>query len=538
MSYRYLGAVALAILMSLPALALDDEPVKIHSHMQTAPPAQFSAPKVCWQDDSVKPLAVILCLHGLGLHKGNYSGLGERLAKDGLIVYAIDMPGFGELQKQSGTARMDFPAALNEVKNTLEFIHKEQPNLPVVLLGESMGGAVALHATCLNPNLVSGLIASVPAGDRFGQSEEELKVGIHAILNGFHGDMNVGRGVVKQATQKEDLRKAWEEDPLARMQLSPKELIDFQVFMNKNFECAKKISDTPVLFIQGMHDKLVRPAGTWKLYESLTTPSKELVFSKSAEHLIFEESQFQPDDIAFVETWLSNKLLSRQAADTLRERTRQVDIVATPTPLADAKPTPKADQDQAAPQAKISLGYWIELLRNGTIYRCNNKSVFKSGDAIRFHFLPASDGYAYIVMKQSSTGKKAVLFPEVQTGLANMLSTGQEYALPTKAWLKFDEHPGVEIVRLIFSHKPIDVDAPASPVLAFISADRSGSKDLVPTRMQLSWDDPDPVILPTQFSNIHSAHLAVQSSLNKSLVRLTQEDSADAFSVDIALTHL
>ena len=524
MSYRHLVAIAIAIFTALPAVALA---------------TLFSTPEVCWKNDIVKPLAVILCLHGLGLHKGNYSGLGERLAKDGLIVYAIDMPGFGELQKQSGSSRIDFPAALNEVKNTLEFIHKEHPNLPVVLLGESMGGAVALHATSLYPNLVSGLIASVPAGDRFGQSEEELKVGIHAILNGFHGEMNVGRGVVKQATQNEDLRKTWEEDPLARMELSPKELMDFQAFMNKNFECAENISNTPVLFVQGMHDKLVRPAGTWKLYESLSTPEKELVFSKSAEHLIFEESQFKTEDIAFVETWLSHTLLSKESADTLRERTKTGDIKTASTPSVDPKPVIKTEES-TTPQAKISLGYWIELLRGGTIYRCNNKSVFKSGDAIRFHFLPASDGYAYIVMKQSSTGKKAVLFPEVQTGLANMLSVGLDYALPTKAWLKFDEHPGVEIVSLIFSRNPIDLVAPATPVLAYISSDRSGSKDLVPTRMQLSWDDPDPVIMPTEFSktNVQSARFAVQSSINKSLVRLTQEDSADAFSVDIVLTHL
>src|SRR5262249_51877010 len=158
------------------------------------------------------------------------------------------------------------------------------PDLKVVILGESMGGAIALHATALYPNLVSGLISSVPAGDRFGQSDEDFKVGIHALLGGFNKQMNVGHDVVAQATQKEDLRHAWGDDPLVRMKLSPAELMQFSNFMGKNFDSAKAITNTPVLFIQGMNDKLVRPAGTWKLLEALNTPDRQIVFSKTAEH--------------------------------------------------------------------------------------------------------------------------------------------------------------------------------------------------------------------------------------------------------------
>jgi hypothetical protein len=156
--------------------------------------------------------------------------------------------------------------------------------------------------------------------------------------------------------------------------------------------------------------------------------------------------------------------------------------------------------------------------------------------------LPGADGYAYIVMNQGTTGKKAVLFPEAQTGLANDVSSGQDYTMPTKGWLKFDQHPGVEKLTLIFSKKPLDNYGTGESRLltAYVSSDQSGSKDLVPTRMQLSWDDTNPIMIPTSFSaesqSQPGANLAIDATA--SLVHVSQKGISDAIAVDIVLTHL
>jgi acylglycerol lipase len=579
-----------------PANGAEQEPLKDKEN-QLSPGAVLPAPVVSWTDPAVPPKAVILCVHGLGLHKGTFETLGKRLSKDGIVTYALDIRGFGEWMQGENRAVVDFPRSLDDIKQALEQIHKTYPDLPVIILGESMGGAIALHATALYPNLIAGLVSSVPAGDRFGQTEEELKIGFRALLSGFNKEMKVGPSVVEQATKKEDLRSAWEGDPLARMELSPKELMEFQSFMNKNFANAQAISSTPVLFIQGMNDKLVRPAGTWKLYDSLTTPSRELVFSKSAEHLIFEEGQFGEDDIHFVESWLAKNVLkspdafaaspgpssgNAAAATTISPPGNTPSATTMPLPgNAGVPPTQGAPQgtlprpsapttsnpvlstangailnfqqsdsstsNTSSPKSdtKTAIAYWIELLRDGKIYRCNNKCVFHSGDSIRFHLLPEADGYAYLVMKQGTTGKRAVLFPDPETGLANDVTAGQDYTMPTKAWLSFDQNPGVEKVTLIFSKKPLDdFGSQTSKILtAYVSSDQSGSKDLIPTRMQLSWDDPDPVIIPSSFSSSSKASLPTHSQLTSfdpktSLIRVSQESSADTLAVDIALTHL
>jgi alpha-beta hydrolase superfamily lysophospholipase len=272
-----------------------------------------NAPCLAWIDPDVPPRAVVLCVHGLGLHNGTYEDFGKRMAHEGVATYAIDVRGFGSWMEAKGRERVDFDGCLEDMKSTLKVIHRAHPGLPVFVLGESMGGAIALRTAALYPTELAGLISSVPAGDRFQQKKTALKVALH-LLEGPNKEFNVGQGVINQATQKKELRDAWCNDPLARMNLSPRELIQFQGFMNQNHEIAKEIKNTPVLIVQGCNDRLVRPEGTVELYNELATPDKQLELIHNAEHLVFEEKQFTDDDIKLVTTWIDKHLPAKKDA--------------------------------------------------------------------------------------------------------------------------------------------------------------------------------------------------------------------------------
>jgi esterase/lipase len=148
----------------------------------------------------------------------------------------------------------------------------------------------------------------VPAADRFKQNKTSLRVAFSVLRGGMNKPMDVGTGVIEQATEKQDLRQAWAGDPLARLKLSPKELIQFQGFMNENHESAKQICRTPVLIVQGCNDKLVRPEGTVQLYNELATKDRELALIPGSEHLIFEENQFNDQVIELVKNWIDTRL--------------------------------------------------------------------------------------------------------------------------------------------------------------------------------------------------------------------------------------
>lgn len=269
-----------------------------------------NAPCLAWFSESQTPppiKGILLCVHGLGLHNGTWEPFGRAMAEAGYPCYAIDVRGFGSWMEAKGRETVDFEGCLSDVQQTLKVIHRAHPGLPVFIVGESMGGAIALRIASLYPDLVSGLVSSVPAGDRFKQGKTTFKVALQ-YLKGADKPFDVGSGVIKQATLKPELRQAWASDPLARLNLSPKELIQFQSFMDQNHECAKKVVDRPVLFVQGVDDKLVKPAGTEELFEELGTNDRQLYLVKGGEHLIFEENQFNQETIAYLTSWLDAHL--------------------------------------------------------------------------------------------------------------------------------------------------------------------------------------------------------------------------------------
>src|SRR5262249_23666197 len=149
----------------------------------------------------------------------------------------------------------------------------------------------------------------------------------------------------------------------------------------------------------GTNDKLIRPAGTWKLFERLSTPDRQIVLSKNSEHLIFEEGQFRPDDLEFVLAWIDRNVSHLDphiigSLDKLPVVASKEDYAGTQlanaansepgtkvAELAAIPPPPPASefQHRIASDNPRQISYWIELYRGGKIYRCNNKMEFKSG---------------------------------------------------------------------------------------------------------------------------------------------------------------
>ena len=212
------------------------------------------------------------------------------MSNKGIATYAIDVRGFGSWMKAKGNEDVDFDQCLEDVRATLMAIRTSNPGTPVFLLGESMGGAIALRACSMFPEIIDGLISSVPSGERFQQKKTDLKVALE-FLKGRHKQHDIGTQIINQATvgmpeENED----WASDPLDRLDLSAEQLIQFQKFMNDNHDAAKLITKTPTLMLQGTLDTLVKPEGTWEIFNEIASRQKTFVALPS-EHLIIEEGQ-------------------------------------------------------------------------------------------------------------------------------------------------------------------------------------------------------------------------------------------------------
>lgn len=282
-------------------------------------------PCAVWTDPKAPPWAAVLCVHGFGLNSQSFGALGQHLAALGIETYAIDVRGFGSWANAKGHESVNFQAALLDVKNTLQSIRHAHPDLPVYLLGESMGGAMVLQAAALFPDQIDGVVASVPSPSRYQQKTTSVKVAVHLVAK--NRPMNMSKTVVQKATDDPELQSLWDTDPMMRTIVKPTELVSFQRFMNQTKKSVKAIDDTPVLIVQGTQDKLVKPTGTVELFHNIASDDKDLVMTDCAQHLIFEEGRLDNHVLDVLLCWLEEHAdkddqigTKEQSSDEIPER--------------------------------------------------------------------------------------------------------------------------------------------------------------------------------------------------------------------------
>jgi len=260
---------------------------------------------ISWVDTGVHPWAAILCIHGLGFHKETYSALAKRLSRLGIAMYAIDVRGFGVYKERNPHARVDFERSFVDIKEALTTIKQNNQQIPVFLLGESMGGAMALQAAARYPELVNGAASSVPAFNTVRNLPLSMKVMMIGALRGPNGQVSIAGDVVGRSTHKEHLKQEMLDDPATRHHMSVRDLLAYRKLMGQNNKAIKKLSGTPIFLVQGYKDKLVGPRSTTNLFNHIATADKDMFLVGKSDHLVFEEGQFSDETVDTLVSWLS-----------------------------------------------------------------------------------------------------------------------------------------------------------------------------------------------------------------------------------------
>lgn len=263
-------------------------------------------------DPTKETRAVIICIHGFSLSREAFSDFANRFAARGYAVASIDMAGFGSFQAIKGVDVVRPDLWLEQVANGVHQINRDNPDLPILLMGESMGGAIALQSAVRVQDKLSGLICSVPAGERYGQTRESIKVGRN-LLRARWRPMDVASDLAMQMFSDPDKREEYLNNAKSRAMAAPEELVRFQTFMNQNEEAAPKITKVPVIMFQGFSDRLVKPRGTADIWASIASKDKDLIIIGKQEHLVFEQGQCPEWIVDSLDGWIENKVLRPKA---------------------------------------------------------------------------------------------------------------------------------------------------------------------------------------------------------------------------------
>lgn len=307
--------IVAALLMALPALsglapqnpgvlamARDSQKAIKEKIVETMPPIWH------WKAVDEKPKAIVLCLHELGMHGGVFNDLGTRLSEKGMAVYAMDLRGFGGwriFSKKAG--KMNIPASLKDIKQVATALKAKYPETKLFLLGEAMGGALALEAQARYADLIDGTISSCPGGEHFGTLHNYATVGGH-FLTSPNKDFGMAKQLIDLASPRSSTREFLKSDPDVRLDLTATELMSCQFYMYKTRRFARAIKEDPVLIVQGMKDGESKPAGTERVFKSLSTKDKKFMQVADGDHYVFEDKTV--NDKAFSDTvsWLDDHI--------------------------------------------------------------------------------------------------------------------------------------------------------------------------------------------------------------------------------------
>ncbi|WP_193241873.1 alpha/beta hydrolase [Streptomyces phaeolivaceus] len=108
---------------------------------------------------AAEPSSAVLLLHGWGEQSGYFHRFAAELTRDGSDVWAPDHVGHGLSGRHDGVFD-SVDQLVDNAEALLGRITAEQPRLPVIVVGHSLGGLTALGLAARNPGVLRGLVVS------------------------------------------------------------------------------------------------------------------------------------------------------------------------------------------------------------------------------------------------------------------------------------------------------------------------------------------------------------------------------------------
>ena len=120
-----------------------------------------------WQSwTPASPRGVIVIIHGLAEHSGRYRDTAEFLSANGWAVYACDLRahGLSPDPPKAGRVHVDrFEDYFMDVDALTGLASEKHKELPLYLLGHSMGGLISIRYCLEKPAGLAGAVISSPA---------------------------------------------------------------------------------------------------------------------------------------------------------------------------------------------------------------------------------------------------------------------------------------------------------------------------------------------------------------------------------------
>lgn len=255
--------------------------------------------------DHVK--AVLLALHGFNDYSNAFEVPAEAWAKRGIATYAYDQRGFGGAPERGYWPGRAALAA--DVATAAGILRRRYPGVPVYLLGESMGGAVAVVAMTGESGTpvpdVDGVILTAPAVWGRATMEPLQRLALWGAVRLMPGLTLTGRGLEIKPSDNVAMLRALARDPLVIKETRVDTIYGLVDLMDAALDAAPFL-DKPLLVMYGAKDEIVPKAPIRGFVGSLPPECRRrarLAWYKDGYHMLLRDLE-GPVVTADVATWI------------------------------------------------------------------------------------------------------------------------------------------------------------------------------------------------------------------------------------------
>lgn len=234
------------------------------------------------------PRVAVLALHGFNDSRDAWALPGPVFARAGMAIYAPDQRGFGAAPGRGLWPGGDVLA--RDAAEMARLVRARHPDVPLVLMGESMGGAVLMRlATLPEAPPAARYVLSAPAVWSRAQMNLFLRVGLWAAAT-FVPGMTAARPpppVHIVASDNREALIALFEDPLTIKDTRFDTMRGLVNLMDAAQAAAPAITE-PALFLYGGHDQLI-PKDSMRATWHALPPTARRAYYPPGYHLLLRD---------------------------------------------------------------------------------------------------------------------------------------------------------------------------------------------------------------------------------------------------------
>ncbi len=221
------------------------------------------------------PRAIVLALHGFNDYRQAFAEVGPFLAAKGFATYAYDQRGFGATAQRGiwpGSAVL-----MDDARTVAALLRQAHPGRPLYLLGESMGGAVAMSILAETPETFDGTVLVAAAVWGRATMNPLQRAALWLLTHSAPGLRLSGRGLGIIASDNEAMLRALGKDPLVLRKTRVDALWGLSNLMDRALAAAPRLT-TPALVLYGKRDEIIPQRPTCRMLAALPASARVAVY--------------------------------------------------------------------------------------------------------------------------------------------------------------------------------------------------------------------------------------------------------------------